>query len=89
MALASLTASGQTRPPRGLDGLFSPAQTEHGAQVFSGQCAGCHTPAQASAYMMERSAGASFAEYQVRLAGIMPPMSSEPPDTQSYVDIMG
>jgi quinoprotein glucose dehydrogenase len=90
LSWVSVAALGQTHlsGPRGLDGLFSREQTDRGAQAFSGQCASCHTPTQASAYMMERSAGAGFAEYEAKLSQIMPPMTSEPPATQTFVDIM-
>ena len=91
LCCVSAAALAQTRPtgPRGLDGQFSREQMDRGSQAFSGQCGSCHTPAQASAYMMERSAGASFAEYEAKLSQIMPPMTSEPPSAQTFVDIMG
>src|SRR5690348_1814457 len=87
----ALTASATLAQPDGiapLDGLFSADQAVRGGRVFSAQCAGCHTPAQATALFLERSAGQTLADYHQKLSGLMPPQSEQRPSAAQFLDII-
>lgn len=90
-ALLALSAGGavaQPDPVSALDGLFTAAQADRGGQTFAGQCAACHTPAQASQLMLDRSAGMKLADYRARLGDLMPPQSEIKPSAAQFLDII-
>jgi glucose dehydrogenase len=71
-----------------LDGAFSSVQAARGGQIFAGQCAACHTPADAAQKMFERGSGMSLEAYHTRLGQLMPPQTETRPSSQGYLDII-
>jgi glucose dehydrogenase len=72
-----------------IDGAFSRAQAQRGAQLFGSYCASCHTSAQASQLMLDRGGGQTIAAFTERLSAIMPPMGeADRPSAQGYLDIV-
>ena len=86
LALAGIAAA---QPPMaGLDGAFTSEQATRGGQIFAGQCAACHLPADAAQKMLDRGAGMSLEAYHARLSQLMPPQSETRPTAQGYLDII-
>ncbi|HET9160505.1 MAG TPA: c-type cytochrome, partial [Caulobacteraceae bacterium] len=88
LALLAATAVAQPDPIAPLDRLFSADQAARGGQVFAGQCAACHTPAQAASLFVERSAGQTLADYHRKLSALMPPETDARPSPAQFVDII-
>lgn len=71
------------------DGVFSSAQAERGGRIFADECSACHTVRQAADLMAARGGGALFPDFLARVSATMPPFTTDRPEQQSFIDILG